>query len=70
MATLTPAAVTRTFLYNGRVLADPDPTMPPEQVKAFYANIHADLTNAVVEGGGFENGTQTYEFKRGIGTKG
>lgn len=67
---LNPTAVTRSFLYNGRTLNDPDPTMSPDQVRAFYANIHADLTNAVVEGGDFANGAQVFEFKRGIGTKG
>lgn len=63
-------AVQRIFLYNGRTLPDPDPQMPPEQVKQFYSAIHADLTNAAVEGGTFEGNTQTFEFKRGVGTKG
>lgn len=67
---MTPTAVQRQFIYNGRVLGDPDSSLSPEQVKAFYANIHADLTNASVEGGRFEAGMQIYEFKRGVGTKG
>ena len=67
---ITTTAVRRQFLYNGRVLGDPDQSMTPEQVKAFYSNINADLTNASVEGGTFEGGVQTYEFKRGVGTKG
>lgn len=67
---LTPTPVQRVFLYNGRTLPDPDPHMPPEQVKQFYSAIHADLTNAVVEGGAFEGTNQTFEFRRGLGTKG
>lgn len=67
---LTPVAVRRIFIYNGRTLPDPDPQMPPEEVKRFYSAIHADLTNAAVEGGTFEGDTQTFEFKRGLGTKG
>jgi PRTRC genetic system protein C len=67
---LTPTAVTRVFMYNGRMLPDPDPTMNPNEVKQFYAAIHADLTNAAVEGGQFEGDTQVFEFKRAIGTKG
>ena len=67
---LTPVAVQRVFIYNGRTLPDPDPSFTPEQVKQFYSAIHADLTNAAVEGGTFEGNTQTFEFKRGVGTKG
>lgn len=67
---LTPVAVQRVFLYNGRTLADPDSALTPEQVKQFYSAIHADLTNAAIEGGNFEGDTQTFEFKRGVGTKG
>lgn len=67
---LTPVAVQRVFLYNGRTLADPDSALTPAQVKQFYSSIHADLTNAAIEGGNFEGDTQTFEFKRGVGTKG
>jgi len=49
MATVT--AVTRQFLYGGRVLPDPNPSMSPEEVKGFYAGVHPELLNAAVEGG-------------------
>ena len=62
--------VRRVFLYNGRTLADPNPAYSPDQVKQFYSAIHADLTNAAVEGGTFEGDVQTWVFKRGVGTKG
>lgn len=67
---LTATPVQRVFLYNGRALPDPDPAMSPDLVRQFYSAIHADLTNAVVEGGAFEGTTQTFEFRRGLGTKG
>jgi PRTRC genetic system protein C len=67
---LNPVPIARCFLYNGRTLADPNPAFTPEQVKQFYSAIHADLTNAAIEGGQFEGDTQTWEFKRGVGTKG
>lgn len=72
-ATITPiqaTAITRTFLYGGRTLPDPDPSMSPEEVKGFYSAIHADLTNAAVEGGDFEGDTQIFTFRRNVGTKG
>lgn len=64
----TPLA--RVFFYGGRSLPDPDPQMTPEAVKNYYSAIHADLTNAAVEGGNFEGDTQVFQFKRSVGTKG
>lgn len=66
--TATPTA--RRFLFNGRILPDPDPQLTPEQVKTFYSAIHGDLVNAAVEGGQFEGDAQIWEFKRSVGTKG
>lgn len=70
MATIQPEAITRTFIYGGRTLPDPDPRMAPEAVKTHYSAIHADLVNAVVEGGNFEGNTQVFCFHRSLGTKG
>lgn len=67
---LTATPIRRIFMYNGRTLPDPDTTMSPEEVKLFYSAIHADLTNAAVDGGAFEGDTQTFEFKRAIRDKG
>lgn len=68
--TIQATAVTRTFLYGGRTLPDPDRGMSPEAVKTFYSAIHADLTNAAVEGGDFDGDTQVFTFRRSVGTKG
>jgi PRTRC genetic system protein C len=67
---LTANPVRRLFLYSGRMLADPDPSLTPEQVKAFFSNIYPDLANAVIQEARFEGETQTYEFQRAMGTKG
>ena len=68
MTTVT--AVTRQFLYGGRALPDPNPSMSPEEVKGFYAGVHPELLNASIEGGEFDGATQTWRFERGVGTKG
>lgn len=65
---LTP--VTRIFSYGGRLLPDIDPSQTPEQIKAFYSAMHPELTSALIEGGDFDGTTQTWVFKRAIGTKG
>ena len=67
---LTPVAVQRVFIYNGRTLPDPNPSFTAEQVKQFYSAIHADLTNSAVEGGDFEGDMQRFYFRRSVGTKG
>ena len=67
---LTPVAVQRVFIYNGRTLPDPNPSFTAEQVKQFYSAIHADLTNSAVEGGDFDGDIQKYVFRRAVGTKG
>lgn len=61
----------RTFKYNSLTLQDPDPSMGPEEVKAFYSSIYPELTQAVVEGPEYDDlQGMSYEFRRSIGTKG
>ncbi len=67
---LQPQAVERVFFYNGRQFPDVSRDMTPDQVRAFYANIHPELTNAAVEPQGFQNGFESYEFRRNVGSKG
>jgi PRTRC genetic system protein C len=62
--------VARIFNYHGRILPDPDPKMSPDQVRLFFANAHPELLNATTEGGEFDGTTQTWTFKRAVGTKG
>jgi len=62
--------VTRSFEYNGIVLEDPDPTMNPEAVKVFYANVYPELAQAVVEEPQRRGDTLVYLMNRAVGTKG
>jgi len=40
--------VRRVFHWKGQHLADPDPTMTPEEVRDYYADLYPELTTAVV----------------------
>ena len=40
----------RRFVFNGMVLTDPDPKMTPQKVAEFHSLLHAELTNATVNG--------------------
>lgn len=58
----------RTFHYNGMILNDPDPAMPPEQVLEFHALLHAELTNATLKGPSIgADGVQSYKVEVKIG---
>lgn len=41
---------TRVFRMNNIRLADPDPAMPPDEVRALYADSYPHLAAATVEG--------------------
>lgn len=64
------AGLTREFVFGSMTLADPDPGLSPEQVKAMYATAYSDLTTASVAGPEAVNGKQVYTFKKAVGTKG
>lgn len=60
----------RVFKMKERVLADPDPSMSPDEVMAFYSNQYPELTTSNVFGPKIENDSAVYEFKTTVGTKG
>lgn len=60
----------REFLFNGTRLADPDPSLTPEQAKNMLAANYPELTNATINAPVEKNGKQVYEFKKAVGTKG
>ena len=58
----------RRFLFNGMVLADPDPTMTPEIVAVFHSLLHTELTNVSVKGPTkAADGCDEYTFKTNVG---
>jgi len=69
--TIVMNAVRRTFAYSGMTLADPDGSMTPADVAAFYAASFPELTNCEVSDEGIAaDGTHKYSFQRVVGTKG
>lgn len=68
---MTQANLPREFRFNGAVLADPDPGMTAEEVRALYAGSgYPTLTNGSVTGPEVINGRQVWTFKTAVGTKG
>lgn len=61
--------MTRIFVYDGREMADPDPSMTIEQVRDALAEFYPELTNARHERRS-RGDEEVYEFRRTIGTKG
>ena len=58
----------RIFNFNGMVLEDPDPSMPPEKVLEFYAPLHAELNNAELKGPSIgADGKKSYKVEVKIG---
>lgn len=62
--------ITRGFQYNGQNLGDPNPKLPPEQVKELFAAARPELSSAAIEGPEVVNGRQLYRFVKQVGTKG
>lgn len=62
--------IKRSFKYNGIALADPNPSLGPDQVREFYGSQYPELNNAVVEGPVTKAGVATYTFARAAGAKG
>lgn len=62
--------VKRVFKMKDKNLADPDPTMTPDEVMAFYSNQYPELVTSNVFGPKMENDEAVYEFKTTVGTKG
>lgn len=59
----------RVFVFNGERLADPDPTMKPNDVRDHYAAKFPELTTATFKFSR-EGGNDVYTFSKSAGTKG
>jgi PRTRC genetic system protein C len=62
--------MSRSFLYNGVKLPDPDRRLTAEEVKAIYSNQYPELATAAITGPEASGGNLQYSFVRAIGTKG
>lgn len=63
-------SIAREFRYNGRILADPNPTLDLEQVQNIHATTHPELNNAGVDGPELIAGKHIYTYHVSAGTKG
>jgi PRTRC genetic system protein C len=74
MASLKKEELKREFVIENKsgktVLADPDPSMSPDQVMTFYANQYPELTTSAVHGPRYDADKIVYTFKTTVGTKG
>lgn len=62
--------ITRRFMYNSVMLADPSPSMSLQQVQTLYSAQYPELLNATIEGPVTKGSVSTYKFVRAVGTKG
>lgn len=60
----------RVFKYKELLLDDPNTSLSPEEVMAYYSNQYPELTTSNVFGPKIENEQAVYEFKTTVGTKG
>ena len=60
----------REFVFDGKVLPDPNPDMSVEQVREMYIPAHPEITTAAVTGPEPVEGKMRYTFSRVIGAKG
>lgn len=68
---MTTTTLPRRFAFNGAILADPDPALTADQVRAMYAGSgYPALTNASIAGPETKDGYHVYTFKQAVGTKG
>ncbi len=52
------------------VLADPNPSMSPQEVVKFYANDHPELTNSIIDGPKVEKDIAVYSMSTKAGKLG
>lgn len=60
----------RVFRMKQRTLSDPDKSMSPEEVMAYYSNQFPELVTSNVFGPKIEGTKAVYEFRTSVGTKG
>lgn len=68
--TTTVQKLTRVFMYDGQKLADPDPTMSPEQVAEVYAVTFPELATATIDEPTVDGKKLVFKFDKAVGTKG
>ena len=68
---MTKEQLKRVFKFGAIELEDPDPTLPTHEAIKLYAETYAELANAEISEGEFENGKMVYKvLQQKAGTKG
>lgn len=67
---VTVTEVQRKIVYEGRDLADVNPTASVEDVVKVHALTTPELATAIVEGPELQEGQRVYTVKKRLGTKG
>lgn len=60
----------RVFKHKTNTLADPNHSLSPDEVMAYYSNQYPELTTSNVFGPTIEDDCAVYEFRTTVGTKG
>ena len=60
----------RYFSFQSLKLPDPDPKLPPEEVRALYSHQYPDLATATITGPELIGDKLVFSFSRAIGSKG
>ncbi|MBC6112449.1 PRTRC system protein C [Pedobacter fastidiosus] len=71
---LSTTILKRVFLHkvreNEMTLADPNPSLSPQEVLSFYSGTYPALTTAKIEGPEIADDAVQYRFQTTLGTKG
>ena len=62
--------ITRSFVWKGTKLPDPNPSANIEAVRDILAHTYPAIANAAIDGPTQKGGEQTYTFVASVGTKG
>lgn len=63
-------ALTRSFIYAGVTLPDPNPGLSADQVRDIYSATYPELATATVDGPETRDGKMVYTMRRAAGMKG
>ena len=63
-------AITRSFVWKGTTLPDPNPSASVDAVRDVLSHTHPEIANAAVDGPKIKDGVHEYTFVASVGTKG
>jgi PRTRC genetic system protein C len=70
MSTLTVSALKREFVYENKVLEDPNPSLSIDQVRDVLTAAFPEIATAALAGPEVTDTAMRYTFSRAIGSKG